>query len=295
MSARLNFNEIPVFQWKGKTFTQITSNIQKNTNSSIISKYNLRLAQPLKIFRKEIASTSLNTCNPRHVSIDELNMPNGYLISHAINPIGLKETLDINLTSNTTQIPGTCSGFSSNSVCLTPAQNALNRVRSSGNIKKIYNGDKKVDVYYTSSKQYLESRNKLFSQNQYNFLKEGNPQAKPGSSTALQNLYSPGGGTFCAQITPVYYKPNNSQYAHQGAVSSSSKITRLKYNTISTNAMKTRASYGSSIANAMAYSSLDTTYTLKDKMGFPNKCTPKFNNYSDVMTKCNVHKISNEI
>ena len=293
MSARLNFNETPYFHWKGKTFTQITSNLQKNRNTSIITKYNLKLAQPLKIYRKEIASTPLNMCNPRYVSIDEMNRPNGYLISNAKKTNGLTETLDINLTSNMTEKPGTCSSLSSNSVCLTTAQNALNRVRSSGNIKKKFNVDKNTDVYYTSSKQYLESRNKLFTQNQYNFLKEGNPQAKPGSPRALKNLFSPGGNTFCSQITPVYYKPNNSQYAQQGAVSASSKIARLKYNTISTNAMKFRSStFGSSVANALAYSSRDAAYTIKDKIGYPIKCTPIFKDYTDKMSSssCNILK-----
>ena len=449
MSARLNFNEIAYFPWKGKTFNQIVSTLQKNQNSTVISKYNLKLAQPLKIYRKEIATLPISSCSQRYVSVDEMNMPNGYLISNASQQNGLVETLDFNLTNNTTDIPGACDAFNTNSVCLTPAQNALNRVRSSGNLKKTFNANKNNDTYYTSAKQYLESRNRLFAQNQFNYVRKGNLQATAGSPQAVGNIYSPQGTNHCPQFyvgspitfdyqwcdgssntnpnspstvtipvgyytsiddinqiliqtmtankhyyinnstgnyvyllsisynnitqravlqtrftntilfptsgptiyslpggsssiipvgsintqgpyfninnsqissllgviqgqyptnniartsityigsttssdsgtslpqisapiyVPLYYKPNNYQYAQQGAVDSSARITRLKYNTITTNAGVFQTSvYGSAVANALAYSTVGTTYTLKDKMGYPNKCTPVFN------------------
>ena len=481
MSARLNFNEIAHFPWKGNTFKQIISNTQKNTNGTILSKYNLRLAQPLKIYRKEIVSVPINSCS-RFVSIDEMNQPNGYLISNASTQNGNVETLDINLTSNSTERPGTCSALTTQGVCLDPAKNALKRCRSSGNLKKTYNVNRNNDTYYTSSKQYLESRNRLFAQNQFNYMKQGDLSALPGSSASDNNLYSTQGLNHCpifsidkditfqyqwangftpyvsdpadinydldnipttvtipkgyyqsiedinrvfiqvmtankhyyinnttgafvyllnisydsiqnkvvlqtfttntdyfnsanytpaligntipigmpslqysagpyfiitpaaselfgipaadypenlvprvtgvqstdrraypwtklsgqwepiirmtsdygtitpviarSVYVPVYYKPNNSQYAQQGAVSASSRITRLKYNTITTNALKFRTALGESVGNALAYSTNSDVYTLKNKLGFPNKCTPVFNKYSDTMKKC---------
>ena len=299
MSARLNFNETAHFLEKGNILKQITSNVQKNTNSTILSKYNLKLAQPLKIYRKEIGSVPMNSCN-RFVSIDEMNQPNGYLISHASTQNGNVETLDINLTSNSTERPGTCSAFTKNGVCLDPAKNALKRCRSSGNLKKTYNVNRNNDTYYTSSKQYLESRNRLFAQNQFNYLKQGDLSALPGSAASDNNLYAAQGQNHCsdangASYVPVYYKPNNSQYAQQGAVSASSRITRLKYNTITTNAFKFRTALGEAVGNALAYSTNSRVYTLKDKLGFPNKCTPVFNKYSDTMKKCEVSTIANQI
>jgi len=487
MSARLNFNEIAYFPWKGNTFKQIISNTQKNTNGTILSKYNLKLAQPLKIYRKEIVSVPINSCR-RFVSIDEMNQPNGYLISNASTQNGNVETLDINLTSNSTERPGTCSALTTLGVCLDPAKNALKRCRSSGNLKKTYNVNRNNDTYYTSSKQYLESRNRLFAQNQFNYMKQGDLSALPGSSASDNNLYSTQGLNHCpifsidqditfqyqwangfyyltsptdinfglddtpTQVTipkgyyqsiedinrvfikvmtankhyyinnttgafvyllnisynsqnkvilqtfttntdyfnsanytpaligntipigtagggqqsagpyfiitsaaaelfgipaadyprnlvtgvqstdrrdvpwttaitdpwepvtrmtsdygtitpvifrsiyvPVYYKPNNSQYAQQGAVSASSRITRLKYNTITTNALKFRTALGESVGNALAYSTNSDVYTLKNKLGFPNKCTPTFNKYSDTMKKCEVSTITNQI
>lgn len=458
MSARLNMNEIAYFPWKGKTFNQLTTVLQQNQNSTIISKYNLKLAQPLKIYRKEIAAVPILSCSRQHVSIDELNMPNGYNISNAKQQYGRKETLDINLTNDSTQKPGSCNAMSTNGVCLNPAQNALNRVRSSGNLKKAYNVNRNNDTYYTSSKQYLESRNRLFAQNQFNFIRKGDLASVPGDPTSYQNIYSPQGLNHCPEVNlnqdvtfgyqwitgtnasdnvltsvtipagnyksisdinqifiqtmttnghyyinnntgthvyllnisynnvakrvvlqttysdqtlflpgitpgasfkpalpsntipsvlsspffnintpgastllgfnmgiypenligntivslvlitpvtsyqimgqfesqvgppiyvPLYYKPSNYQYASQGGVSSSDKITRLKYNTITTNALKFRTAFGNATGNALAYSTSGSTYTLKDKMGYPNTCTPVFNKYSDTMQKQN--------
>ena len=136
MSARLNMKKIAYIPWKGKTFNQLTTNIQKNKNDTIISKYNLKLAQPLKIYRKEIVSATITSCSSNSISIDEINRPNGYILSTALKQSGMLETIDFNLTTNSTERPGTCSALSSNSVCLSPAQNALNRCRSSGNLKK---------------------------------------------------------------------------------------------------------------------------------------------------------------
>lgn len=466
MLARLNMNEIPPILWKGTTMNQLTTSLQQNQNSTIISKYNLKLAQPLKIYRKEIASVPITSCSHQHISIDELNMPNGYTISTATKQYGINETLDINLTSDSTQKPGSCNAMSTNGVCLNPAQNALNRVRSSGNLKKAYNVNRNNDTYYTSAKQYLESRNRLFAQNQFNYVRKGDLASVPGSPTTYQNVYSPQGlnhcpkvmlttavtfeylwiepiyyarffaniylpqseivtipagnynsiddinqiliqtmtankhyyinkntgtklyllnisydnvaqrvvlqttyindtildptiytvenavegrtyippsfdnegvqiiwtpffiidtpeastllgfnngpypvhdyiitpptptpptssqatGQFAPQIgppiyVPLYYKPSNYQYASQGGVSSSDKICRLKYNTITTNALKYRTAFGNATGNALAYHSSGSTYTLKDKIGYPNTCTPIFNKYSDTMQK----------
>ena len=449
MSARLNMNKIAYIPWKGKTFNQLTTNIQKNKNDTIISKYNLKLAQPLKIYRKEIVSATITSCSSNSISIDEINRPNGYILSTALKQSGMLETIDFNLTTNSTERPGTCSALSSNSVCLSPAQNALNRCRSSGNLKKKYNINRNNDTYYTSSKQYLESRNKLFAQNQFNYLRKGDLSATSGGPTTYENIYSPQGLNHCSGYTinnvitfqyqwvnedgpttveipagtynsiqdinqiliqtmllnkhyyinnatgtfvyllnisydnvkqkvvlqtfftnatifanyqdgngnpitstttlgpyfiidnssiinlfgissgsyptntivmsgfgseissstvgtmipqlsgsiyvPLYYKPNNYQYAQQGAVTASSKITRLKYNTITSNALKFRNTLGESVGNALAYSSRDAVYTLKDKLGFPNKCTPVFTKYSDEIKKCYVNKIQNHV
>jgi hypothetical protein len=68
------------------------------------------------------------------------------------------------------------------------------------------------------------------------------------------------------------YKPRNYQYATQGAVDSSSRITRLKYNTITKNGKSFQTAFGIQGANAGAfYNGSDVSpYFLKNKNN--NKC-----------------------
>jgi hypothetical protein len=89
---------------------------------------------------------------------------------------------------------------------------------------------------------------------------------------------------------PLYYKPNNSRFAQQGAVSASSLITRIKYDTITTNASLYANPLGAAVANALAYSSNTTTYTLKDKLGYPMIKTPIINKYTGELKRCNTKK-----
>jgi hypothetical protein len=88
-----------------------------------------------------------------------------------------------------------------------------------------------------------------------------------------------------SRYIPLYYKPNNPQYGQQGAVSSSSRIQRLKYNSITDSAYSYQNAYGKNVANALAYGVPANGYTIKDKIGYPLKCTPKFNT-NGTITRC---------
>jgi hypothetical protein len=69
------------------------------------------------------------------------------------------------------------------------------------------------------------------------------------------------------------YKPNNPQFAQQGAVSAGARLVRVKYNTINTVAASYTKAYGANTANALAYGVSERSYTIKDKIGYPNSCT----------------------
>jgi len=92
--------------------------------------------------------------------------------------------------------------------------------------------------YCTTHIQYLENKCQTFDQRSFNFVREsfGNPNAKPGAPDAnnyyVPNCYCPSTPSNCGR---VYYKPNNYQFATQGAVSSSAFNLRLNKNTIDTN------------------------------------------------------------
>jgi len=92
---------------------------------------------------------------------------------------------------------------------------------------------------------------------------------------------------------PIYYKPNNINYSQQGGVSSGDRISRLRYNTITTAGSTFRSAFGSQTASAYAYSvsPTSTLNSLKQKMGYPNTQIPVINKYTDEICcadKCNV-------
>ena len=451
MSAIVQMNKIPIVQWKGQTFEQIQSFIRKNERSGVNEKLKFR-ANPLKIYRREIVTSDVDVCNARtSTKIDIFNQPNGTIInSTASNKNGLVNLVDNNIPNNS------CDTYENCSVILSPAENAKKRVRSSGMMRKKYDASRDSDNYYTSSKQYLASRNLSFQQNQYNYIRSGDASAKPGTNLASNNLYKPNGlntckkfyisqevsfqyiwidGTtvtvtvpsgyyylneinqllklamienhhyytkdqvglnpdpyhdvltfllnisydtnneviqlqsfrtdvdthpssdysipgdatwtqppnttpkfpqlvvpsnilqnafgfaaatyptnqtanasenyqiFSSSVTPellpnytkLYYKPNNPQFAQQGAVSSGDLITRKRYDTITNSAATYRNALGQSVANALAYGVPANGYTIKDKMGYPLKQTPTFSKYNDEMKKCTVTSFSNKI
>lgn len=446
MSPNSNIGLNEIISWKGRTFNQITSYIRKNggVNSALNVGTNIFNRLPLKIYRREIAIPTETNCKQRlAMRLDLLNAPGGTITNSAVNAGGLVNTIDFNLTENTSERPGSaCDG-----VCPSTGSsqsNALRRLRSGGMIKKQFDLSTSKQTYYTNSQQYINSRNRGFTQNQFYYTRVGNSSSKPGDSLSTNNIYTTNTLTDCKKfyisadtsfeytwvneptmdglvnttppvtatvtvpagyynindindvlhntmianahyyrqldnlskifllnfslnnstglveltvspisaaivlsnhygkalittelgisettewITPtaattpqitilnnsfktilgftaavypavntntvvttftgssapllqsegnrVYYKPNNPQFAQQGAVTSSSKIARTRYDTITNSASSYRTAYGMHVSNALAYGVPANGYTIKDKLGFPNKNTPK--------------------
>jgi len=105
-----------------------------------------------------------------------------------------------------------------------------------------------------------------------------------GNSTTDQTSTGTGQPSLKRNYVPIYYKPNNPEFACQGAVSGSSLIARKRYDAITNAANKLRTSYGIQSADAMAYGVPGPGYTLKDRVGFPVIKTP-------VITKNNTEKL----
>jgi len=204
--ARLNMNEIPYYSWKGKTLEQITSVLKKNTNTlnpnPKWSIYQLRKPMPLKIYRREIANIQHPSCYRNSCRIASFEQPGGSIITN-INA-GLVNVLDTqppsfsNATTITSEHPGQCA-YPSNCI-LSPEINAKKRVRSAGMIPKKYKLDNNNDKsYFTSTNEYLVSRNRTIQQNSYVYFKQGNSGVQPGTGNAKSNIYSPGGLNHCYQ------------------------------------------------------------------------------------------------
>ena len=450
MSALLNMNPTRYTSWKGKTFYQITAQIKKNQNTNTsTSNHNLRLPPPCKVYRREIATQPRSCSNRASVRIDQLNIPNGYLVSEtAPSTAGLVDVVEIPLTDNKYE-NGDCLD---RNTCV--SNNALRRVRSSGMVKRQFVAGKNNDLaYFTNSNQYLVSRNRTFTQNQYNHIRMSDASLRNGISQNNKKVYSPNGLSHCpltqivagvndtfyyvwvdfdtddiatVKATPdnaalksykvvippgsydikqlnasfksvmnanrhyyvekrtgittfllniiyntaesrielqtfstyivrdpiiyrnapnedgslgadvsfagvyktpafyfpssgpsagpvfgfttafypdletagtnvsssssgmvsntsftahplydiVYYKPSNTRFAVQGAVSSSDRVTRVKYDTITRNGLSYQIPFGQEVAHALAYGVPGNAYTLKDKYGYPNKKTP---------------------
>jgi hypothetical protein len=295
-------------RWKGKTFQQIVSSIQKNaTQPNTNIGQNMFRAQPLKIYRKEIANAPLaNPSVPRTgISIDEMSRPGGTILVksyHTPTPVGLDGfVLESNETGNTMDHYG---AVYNNSICQSPALcaeiNARRRCRSSGRMKNTYN---------STAGQYLASRNMTFQQNQFNFLLSGNNTVDAGSPLAQKNVYGAQGPQFgqiiyeasgvlstCSKMprpyTTVIYKPNNYKFAMQGAADSGALTLRRKFDTITNNTALYKKIYGNSVASAMGYGIADTVYTDKGKIGYPLPKTPKFSLYSSKPQCCKKTSIS---
>jgi len=212
MSARLNLNPIPDIKWKGNTFQQISAGIKYNKSTATVSGKTLFKAFPLKIHRKEIASVDLDRCNIRtSVKINDFDMPGGTLITSLETSKGLVNTEDINYENNSCQHPTSATDSARCEVFLSPEVNARRRVRSSGMIKRKFNTAANNDTYYTSSNQYLVSRNRSFLQNQYFHIREGDVTVKPGTNSSKQNIYSANGINHCSKFT----FHNNVTYQYQ--------------------------------------------------------------------------------
>jgi len=140
-------------------------------------------------------------------------------------------------------------------------------------------------AYYSDTTGYLKSRCKTYQQNASINRTSGVTYLGPngqhiwatssanGSQVYQTNdIYKPRvnphacGGSGASGASTVIFKPNNYQYSVQGAVDSSTRIEKLKLNTINTNANSLRSAFGNEAASACKFTgSGDTPYFLKNK------------------------------
>ena len=290
-SSLLNTNLSPFLSWKGKTFGQITSSIQKNENTAAMEGKLLFQPPPLKIHRREAFTKEIKTQSSKiSTSIDVLNRPGGALVVSGSSVdwnvcendcSGTKLTLDTNLVNNRGETYDCCTDLGPNSSVrqsLDPASVAKRRVRSSGIIRKQPPSTVTTAPYCTTSKEYLATRGKTFEQKQFHYLQSGNPLVKPGAPGSQDNKYSVNndGNVYCPNNPNFYvqseFKPSNYKFSQDGGVSSSARTTRLNYNTITTNGGLYTKAYGSQVGNALSYGKSSDAYTIKDKIGVQAPC-----------------------
>jgi hypothetical protein len=275
-SARLGMNPIRYYSWKGKTFNQITSVLKQNTYSlSSEDTTNIFKPTPVKLYRKELASKTITSGNPRiSSSIRDFETPNGYsVVESVLTPSGdctsLANTLDIHLPNSKYETGNAITISSNPDVCFSQADNARRRCRSGGAAIKQYDITNRKKNYYTSSKQYLYDRNQTFDQNMFKYV-----VADKDSCSA-----------------PIV-KTSNDRFKTQGGVSSSDLTARVRYEEITNIAAQTANAYGAETANALTYGSNATVYTKKDKFGTQVIFTPVIDKYTGEVKQCITKKLS---
>ena len=294
--GRLGLKNIYIEQWKGKTFNQVFSIIKKNNVQQDISNKHLLKSLPLKIHRREICSTNGNARNSQSITLN-YDLPGGTII---------RENSDCNMNvqeiNKNIKYEDPCSeghileneSNSKNLNSLNQQTSALRRVRSSGmqrniasysNTHSVRSANESCNIskdsfdkgnkIFSSAREYMYNRNKTFQQNSFNRLRSG-VNEQPGSANTYNNVYSSNNVSHCTNdsYVKVHYNPSNSKFSQNGAVSSGTRLLRLKTDTIREVSSKMESTFGKQTANAMAKGI--QTYTLKDKIGFPNKCTPCF-------------------
>lgn len=148
--------------------------------------------------------------------------------------------------------------------------------------------------YYSESSNYLKSRCKTYTQKLSGnpvpgivYMNGANhvwPSDSPnGSQNRLTIDCSKGCQTGNATAAVTIYKPNNNQYATQGAVDSSDRITRLKMNTINKNGGSFLNAWGASAANAGGYNGdSDAPYFVKSLKNQPGCVTFRRNGKKNI-------------
>ena len=124
--------------------------------------------------------------------------------------------------------------------------------------------------YYTNMKSYMRSRSLLFDQKltalpnpDITYLDANGDLLYPNDTDTTRQTQNCLVCTDTVAAGQTTYKPNNKQYAQQGAVDSSSRLTRLKLNTINKNAASYSATFGTTAPRYRGMAS--TPYFLKSK------------------------------
>lgn len=132
--------------------------------------------------------------------------------------------------------------------------------------------------YYTDSRAYLRSRAKTYQQNLTGNKEHGVEYFTENGEIAWASNNNTSGSQIrsslnnCSTCATTIYKPNNRQFATQGAVSSSSRLLRLKLNTINKNGSTFSTAFGREAASAGKYNGTpNQPYFIKSKI---NVCKP---------------------
>ena len=261
----------PYITWKGLATNSAVSSYSRPDLTGSGPHFK---ANPIRHWRKQLLPSTGSGVAGRRAGIGmPMDRPAGaiYLGDVAANTVCL-----LHATSNTTGLKENITKYNNTnfqkmldaSGCLSgPCNPERNRIRSATTILS--------KTYYTDHLSYIRSRGNLYDQKLtalpiggVTYLNAAGhllPVTAANAARQTQDcLLCPAAATSTStRSAHTIYKPNNAQYAKQGAVDSSDRITRLKLNTVNKNAASYKAVFGSSASRYLGMAS--TPYFVKSK------------------------------
>jgi hypothetical protein len=260
-------------------------------------------ARPLKHWRKQLVPNQVNGSS-KSISIP-FNYPGSY------NYLGIDNCdcadtsegnrITMNLDTDINNRVYSRDGFkvkgpNGSTVCVAcnPERNIIKSGRTEKLINPVNSESEPQRKYSHDTKSYLRSKVATYNQRLTGARVPGIDYVVPGSVIPVQPSDSYQGSQVrnsleCAVICDnnpikIIYKPNNSQFSQQGAVSSSSRIERLKLLTVNKAANSLRQPYGDAAANSSKYSATSNApYTIKS---IDNRCRPSLYHRNGNRTMC---------
>ena len=224
------------------------NNIDPNDFQSAFSR-----PRPLKHYRKQLFPYF--NSSSKQISLDNVNGPNGSYYTQAeyfFNGCNQGDNTNT-ITDYILDKPDVCNGNKYDNKCKGGNTNVYYRQGTTVTSKN----------YYQTTKSYLYNKCKTFEQKSKNGIKIDNNSYK---TTNCSN----------DKCNKTIYKPNNVKFANQGSVTSSTRLLRLKNDTINKNGASFRSAFGSQSSNAGKYKNSirnESIYFDKDKYSNNNNCS----------------------
>ena len=259
----------PYVTWKSiSTNSAVPSNSRPDLNASGPA----FKAQPINHWRKQLIPNSESGGRNRRAGVGiPFDTPGGsvYLGDVASNTACLLNGTDstVGIKENIIRFDNTNFVYDDPNGCISVACNPVKKIIKRGTT--IINKEK---PYYPDMKSYLRARNQLYEQkltalpiSTITYLDANNNLLIPSDASDGPQVRKTQNCNHCANSTnsATIYKPNNTTFAQQGAVDSSSRIARLKLNTINKNAESFKTTFGTTAPKYMGTS--ETPYFLKSK------------------------------
>ncbi len=224
-----------------------------NSNSSSNTNGNNFRARPLQQWRKQLSSSSMS----KSTSNSSIGMP-------------------MDRPSGTIPLTSSCNTYVCSGAALLEEE-IIKNPSACTSCEPIKLNTRGSDDHYTDNNAYMQSRcityNQKLAYNPAPFVtylsSSGIPIEPSDSSTGTQvretnncygisninssNYYTPLNSQSNSKCSTTIYKPNNSQFAQQGGVSSSSRLARLKYNTLNNNGSAYHSASGAIGVNTGLY------------------------------------------